>query len=311
MSRTLEGLNLGSLELFCLTAEHESFSGAAAAAGLTPPAASRTIARLEERLGVRLFARTTRQVKLTEQGRAFYLQCRQALTQLAEAERMLNGTQTAASGTVRVSLPTSYGHYRILPLLGEFRRLYPAVTLELQLSNRSIDFIADGFDLSIRARPQPDSGLVVRPIEEAALVIVATPEYLSQRGTPRVPDDLENHELIEFVLPMSGQLVPWVFVHEGKTQERLFSGLLRCTEDIIAPVTLARHDAGIAQTYRFMVEEDLRQGRLVELLPDHAGAWRPFSLVYPANRHMPQRVRVLVDFLIERLTRRSPTALEA
>ena len=306
MSRTLEGLNLGSLELFCLTAEHESFSGAAAAAGLTPPAASRTIARLEERLGVRLFARTTRQVKLTEQGRAFYVQCRQALTQLSEAERMLNGTQTAASGTVRISLPTSYGHYRILPLLGEFRRLYPAVTLELQLSNRSIDFIADGFDLSIRARPQPDSGLVVRPIEEAALVIVAAPEYLAQRGTPQVPDDLENHELIEFVLPMSGQLVPWVFVHEGETQERLFAGALRCTEDIIAPVTLARHGAGIAQTYRFMVEEDLRSSRLVELLPDYSGAWRPFSLVYPANRHMPQRVRVLVDFLIERLTRRSP-----
>ncbi len=306
MSRTLEGLNLGSLELFCLTAEHESFSGAAAAAGLTPPAASRTIARLEERLGVRLFARTTRQVKLTEQGRAFYAQCRQALTQLAEAERMLNGTQTAASGTVRISLPTSYGHYRILPLLGEFRRLYPGVTLDVQLSNRSIDFIADGFDLSIRARPQPDSGLVVRPIEEAVLVIVAAPEYLAQRGTPRVPDDLENHELIEFVLPMSGQLVPWVFMHEGETRERLFAGPLRCTEDIIAPVTLARHGAGIAQTYRFMVEEDLRSGRLVELLPEYAGAWRPFSLVYPANRHMPQRVRVLVDFLIERLTRRNP-----
>ncbi len=306
MSRTLEGLNLGSLELFCLTAEHESFSGAAAAAGLTPPAASRTIARLEERLGVRLFARTTRQVKLTEQGRAFYAQCRQALTQLAEAERMLNGTQTAASGTVRISLPTSYGHYRILPLLGEFRHRYPGVTLDVQLSNRSIDFIADGFDLSIRARPQPDSGLVVRPIEEAVLVIVAAPEYLAQRGTPRVPDDLENHELIEFVLPMSGQLVPWVFAHEGKTRERLFAGPLRCTEDIIAPVTLARHGAGIAQTYRFMVEEDLRSGRLVELLPEYAGAWRPFSLVYPANRHMPQRVRVLVDFLIERLTRRNP-----
>lgn len=301
MSRHFDDLNLGSLELFCLTGDLQSFTAAAAAAGLTPPAVSRTIARLEAKLGTRLFVRTTRRVRLTDSGRLYHEHCKAALGQLVDAERLLNGEQAAPAGTVRMSLPTSYGHCRVLPLLGAFRAKYPLIELELQLSNRNVDFTAEGYDLAIRGRTPPDSGLVARKLEDAALVLVATPQYLRRHGTPKTAEALDGHACILFALPSTGQLVPWVLRHDGVDAEHSPHGAIRCHDDILGPVTLARSGAGITQTYRFLVEKDLEAGTLKEVLPGHAGASRPFSLLYPANRHMPQRVRVLIDFLAERL----------
>ncbi len=300
-ARQFDDLSLGSLELFCLTAELESFTAAAAAAGVTPPAVSRTVARLEAKLGVRLLARTTRRVRLTDSGRAYHAQCRQALAQLGDAARLLGGEQAQPAGTVRISLPTSYGHHRVLPLLAEFRRLHPGVELELQLSNRNVDLIGEGFDLAVRGRTPPDSGLVARKLEDAELVIVGSPRYLRRHGKPRDVAALAQHECIHFVLPRTGQVVPWLLTMDGRVQERTLPGAIRCADDILGPVTLARHDAGLVQTYRFIVERDLAEGSLREVLPQYAGAARPFSLLYPAQRHMPARVRAVIDFLVERL----------
>src|SRR5690349_5884776 len=135
MTRRFDDVMLGSIELFCLSAEHESFTSAARAARLTPAAVSRSIARLEARLGVELFARTTRRVRLTDSGRAYFTQCRQALDQLAEAEREVTGRQSAPSGTLRISMPTSFGHSRVLPILADFRARYPDVRIDAHISN--------------------------------------------------------------------------------------------------------------------------------------------------------------------------------
>ncbi len=301
MTRQFEDLRLGSIELFCLTAQHRGFTAAAQAAGLSAAAVSRSVARLEARLGVRLLMRTTRQVRLTDAGERYFEQCRQALGQLAEAERAVTGQQQTPSGLVRMSLPTSYGHYRVLPLLPVFTKKYPDIELDLQLTNRNVDFTSEGFDLAIRARTPPDSGMVARKLEDAALVVVAAPGYLRRRRLPRQPEDLAQLECIQFIQPNTGQPVPWLLQLDGRLQEHPVPGRLRCTDDILGPVTLARAGAGVVQTYRFLVEDDLREGRLVELLPDCAGASRPFSLLYPANRHMPLRVRVLIDHLVARL----------
>ncbi len=303
MTRQFDDLRLGSIELFCLTAQHQGFTAAAKAAGLTAAAVSRSVARLEERLGVRLFMRTTRQVRLTDVGQRYYDQCRQALGQLSEAEREASGQQVKPSGLVRVSLPTSYGHHRVLPLLPAFSRRYPDIELDLSLSNRNIDFTDEGFDLAVRGRTQPDSGLVARKLEDADLLVAAAPTYLKRHRAPRTPEDLARHDCIQFVLPSSGQTVPWLLKREGRIIEWTTEGRLRCADDILAPITLARAGAGLVQTYRFLVDDDLREGRLVEVLAEHAGASRPFSLIYPANRHMPVRVRVLIDFLITQLGR--------
>ncbi|MGQ7819356.1 LysR family transcriptional regulator [Metapseudomonas furukawaii] len=301
MKRQFDDILLGSIELFCLAAEEGGFTAAAQVAGVTPAAVSRSIGRLEARLGVRLFSRTTRSIRLTESGRSYYEECRQALTQLVEAERSVMGQQQEPAGVLRISIPTVYGHFRVLPLLPEFRRRYPQVKIEVHLSNRNIDFAAEGYDMAIRVRAQPDSTLIARHLEDAALVVIATPDYLGRIGTPRTLEDLARHECIQFELPSSGRRIAWLFNEQGREREVLAEGSYVITDDVVmGGVTLARHGAGLFQTYRFIVEKELAEGSLVEVLQDYGGRSRPFTLLYPQNRHVPLRLRAFVDFLMER-----------
>lgn len=303
MQRQFDDVMLGSIELFCLAAELGSFTAAGLAAGVTPAAVSRSIGRLEERLGSRLFVRTTRSIRLTEGGRGYYEQCRQALTQMIEAERTLTGQQQEPSGTLRISLPTTYGHHRILPLLPEFRRRFPKVHVDVHLGNRNIDFVGEGYDLAIRVRAQPDSTLIARPLEDARLVVVATPEYLARAGTPQTLDDLALHDCIQFELPSSGRRITWLFSEGGAEREILTEGGYVCSDDVLGGVTLAKHGAGLFQSYRFIVERELAEGSLVEVLQPFAGRSRPFTLLYPHGRHMPLRLRAFVDFIMEQQRR--------
>ncbi|TFW19510.1 LysR family transcriptional regulator [Duganella callida] len=306
MKRQFDDVLLGSIELFCLAAELSSFTAAATAAGVTPAAVSRSVSRLEERLGVRLFVRTTRQIRLTDGGRVYFEQCRQALSQLSEAERQVTGQQAHPSGPLRISTPTPYAHYRLLPLLGEFRRTYPDVTIDIHVSNRNIDFADEGYDLAIRGRAPADSNLIARKLEDAELVLVAAPAYLQRAGTPKSLDDLASHECLQFDLPSTGKRIPWPFRQDGALVDVATEGGLCCSEDVLGIVTLARHGAGLVQTYRFIVARDLADGTLVELLPQHGGTSRPFFLLYPHARHLSLRVRTFVDFITARLQTKTP-----
>jgi DNA-binding transcriptional LysR family regulator len=302
MARHFDDLMLGSLELFCLAAEYESFTLAAQAAGLNPAAVSRTIARLEDRLGVRLFVRSTRRIHLTEGGRSYFKDCRQALALLRGAESRVTGEQQAPSGLLRLSVASPYAHYRVLPLLPRFRTRYPQVEFEVHMSNRNIDFTAEDFDLAIRGRVPPDSRLIARKLEDAELVLVAAPSYLARARTPRTLDDLSQHECLQFVLPSTGQPVPWLFRHGGDDIDFHTPNSYRCVEDYLGPVTLARLGAGLLQTYRYIVQDDLAQGRLKELMPEAGGRSRPFSIIYPNRQHTALRVRSFIDFLTEELS---------
>jgi DNA-binding transcriptional LysR family regulator len=310
MTRQFDDVMLGSIELFCLAAELESFTGAATRAGLTPAAVSRAVGRLEKRLQVRMFVRSTRKIRLTEEGRAYLVHCKQALNQLVEAERQLTGRQAAPAGVLRISVPTTLGHHGVLRLLPGFRRQYPDVQVEVELSNRNVDFTADGFDLAVRARAQPDSGLIARKLMDAALVVVASPTYLAHAGSPLVLGDLPRHECIQFVLPSTGQRVPWAFRKDGRDVEVSTDGGYTCSEDLLGVVTLARAGAGLLQTYKFIVEEDLKRGTLVELLQPFGGRSRPFSLIYPGNRYMPLKVRVFIEYVLNALSERPPPMTE-
>jgi DNA-binding transcriptional LysR family regulator len=263
MSRQFDDVLLGSIELFCLAAEHGGFTAAALVAGVTPTAVSRSISRLEARLGLRLFVRTTRSVKLTEVGRTYFEQCRLALAQLVEAEREAMGRQAEAAGTLRISIPTTYGHHRVLPLLPAFRLAHPGVKVHVHLSNRNIDFVEEGYDMAIRVRAQP--------------------------------------ECIQYELPSSGRRIAWLFNEAGKQRDILADGALSSSDDVLAGVTLAKHHGGLFQTYRFIVEKELASGELVEVLTAFNGRSRPFTLLYPSGRHLPLRMRVFVDFLLAQL----------
>ncbi|OUM04305.1 LysR family transcriptional regulator [Variovorax sp. JS1663] len=306
MHRQFDDILLGSIELFCLAAEAGSFTAAANTAGVTPAAVSRSISRLEARLGVRLFVRSTRNSRLTEGGREYFEQCRAALNQLVEAERKVTGEQVQPSGTIRISAPTTYGHYRLLPLLPAFRANYPLIKIEAHISNRNIDFHEENFDVAIRFRAQPDSTMVARHLEDAGLVVVASPAYLRRSGRPKTLADLEQHECIQFDLPSSGRQIPWLFREHGHEKEIFRTGHYVCAEDVLAGVTLAKADAGLFQTYRFVVEQDLAEGRLVEVLEAFGGRSRPVSLMYPHGRMLPSRVRAFVDFMAQQVPSLSP-----
>lgn len=299
MKRHFEDVQLGSIELFCLAAEAKNFTAAAKVAGIAPAAISRSISRIEKRLGSRLFVRTTRSIRLTDAGQTFFEQCRQALTQLVEAQQVVMGAQSVPSGLLRISIPTTYGHHRILPLLPKFRALYPQVTVDVHISNRNIDFVAEGYDLAIRVSAQPDSGLIARLLEDARLVVIAAPSYLQRAGTPRTLEDLPAHECIQYELPSNGRRIAWLFQVNGKEQE--FSGEVgySCSDDVLGGVTLAKHGAGLFQTCRFIVEEELANGSLVEVLQPYSGRSRPFTVLYPHGRYVPHRVRAFVDFLLQ------------
>ena len=298
MKRHFKDLQLGSIELFCLAAEASSFTGAAQVAGVTPAAVSRSISRLEERLGSRLFVRTTRSIRLTDSGRTFFQQCRQALTQLVEAQQEVMGAQSVPSGQLRISVPTTYAHHRLLPLLPTFRALYPQVSVDIHISNRNIDFVAEGYDLAIRVRAQPDSSLIARLLEDAELVVVAAPAYLQRAGTPQTLQDLPSHECIQFELPSNGRRIPWLFQVQGQEHEFAGQAGYSISHDVLGGVTLAKHGAGLFQTYKFIVEQELADGTLVEVLKPFGGRSRPFTLLYPHGRYVPHRVRAFVDFLM-------------
>ena len=311
MKRHFDQVLLGSIELFCLAAELGSFTAAATTAGVTPAAVSRSVSRLEERLGVRLFVRTTRQIRLTDSGRVYFEQCRQALAQLVEAEDAVTGEQAAPAGQLRISSPTPFAHHRLLPLLPKFRQRYPDVKVEVHISNRNIDFADEGYDLAIRGRDPADSTLVARKLEDAELVLVAAPSYLKLAGKPKSLDELQNHDCVQFELPSTGRKIPWLFKVEGQVVDVVTPGGYTCAEDVLGIVTLARAGAGLAQTYRYIVEQDLQRGDLVELLPEHGGTSRPFFLLYPHARHLSLRVRTLVDFLTQELAPRQKASAKA
>ena len=212
-------------------------------------------------------------------------------TELAEVERDIGGRHSAATGRIRISVPTTYGHYRLLPRMAAFRARHLGIRVDVHLSNRNIDFFEEDFDLAVRVRAQPDSSRIVRKLEDADLVLVAAPTYLARAGKPRDIAALANHECIQFELPSSGRLVPWQLHVDGKEISVETKGSLTCADDVLGGVTLALGGVGIFQAYRFVVDDALAAGRLIEVLPETRGASRPFNLIYPHSRRIPARVR--------------------
>ena len=290
--------HLNDVEALLQVVERGSISAAAVAFGTTPSVISRAIARLEARLGVQLLRRSTRRQSLTEAGCAYLEQARLAFALIAEAESEIQGREERLSGRVRLSVPTTYGHYRLPRLLDGFVHRHPQVQVELSIANRNVDLLAEGYDLAIRQGQLPDSGLVARRLEDAPLRLVASPDYLARRGTPGSVQELATHCCLGFVMPSSGRLAPWL-LHDagGRPLDWQAPAALRVEDDVLGVVSLAEQGLGICQSYDFVVAERLRSGRLVELLPAHGGRSRPFSLIYAPHRRLPAASRALIEHL--------------
>lgn len=291
-------LQLGSIEQFCRAAETGNFTSAAEILGLTPAAVSRSISRLEQRLGVRLFLRTTRAVKLTAEGELYWKECQLALEQIAEAERAITGAQTVPSGPLRISVSAAYGTFRLLPLMPAFTALYPQIDIEVSISDKIIDFVEEGFDVAIRLGIPQDSRLVAFKLEDALLGVFGTPAYLAKKGEPRGIDDLVEHDCIQYISPNTGRPLQWLFTDEqGTFIEQPITSRMRVLNDALGAVAWVNAGGGLYQTYRFAVRDALSRGDLVEVLQKYGGRSRPFSILYPQNRHLSARVRAFVEFL--------------
>lgn len=304
--RTFDPVQLNSIEQFCKAAELGSFTAAAEFLGLTPASVSRSISRLEGRLGVRLFARTTRSIRLTNEGELYRQECQRALEQIAEAERAITGQQKVPSGLLRISVGTLYANYRLLPLLPRFTEAYPQIELELNISNRVVDFVEEGYDLAIRLGIPRDSGLIAYKLEEASVGIFGAPAYLAHRGIPQTLADLETHDCIQFVLPSTGRAMPWIFRgQDGKDIDHVFRSRMRVHDDALGCISWCRAGGGLFQIYHFIADSAVSQGDLTEVLQTHGGRSRQFSILYPQNRHLSARVRAFVDFMLSTLRARA------
>lgn len=287
-----------SLEVFAAVAAQGSFSAAGRVLGLTPSAVSRTVDRIEARLGVRLLLRTTRALTLTAEGQAYLGAARRILTDLDDAEQAI-ADQGAPRGRLRVSAALSHGRLCIVPLLGEFARLYPHILVDISLSDSIVDVAAGQADVAIRFGPLADSGLTARKLGENGRVIVASPGYLGRHGTPRVPADLHDHNCLNFNFRRAEPV--WPFCDGRSDYAMTVTGNIEANNGETLG-QLAAAGVGITRVGAFSVVDELADGRLVPILEDfNPGDVEVIHAVFVGGVNTPARVRVFVDFLAERL----------
>jgi len=288
---------LADVEVFLIVAEKLSISATAIHLSTTPSVISRTITRLEKKLGIQFFRRTTRHLSLTEAGQLYYEKMQHAFQLIDHAERVIQGEQLQISGKIKLSVPTTYGHYRLPSLLEKFLLQYPDIQIEISISNRNVDLIAEGFDLAIRQGHLPNSSFVARPLEQAPLKLVASPTYLKRMGIPKTLEELNHHQCIAFELPSNGKVTPWFLKDIDQEIQWIPTNRILVKEDILGVVSLAENGLGICQSYDFIVNEKIQQGMLQPLLERYAGHTRPFSLLYAQHKHMSSATRALINFL--------------
>ncbi|MBS7663013.1 LysR family transcriptional regulator [Pseudomonas lalucatii] len=286
-------MGLDDALIFTRVVECHSFTLAAQGLGMQKSTVSRRIALLEERLGVRLLNRTTRKLRLTEVGQAYYERCRQIMLDFAEAEQAVMQLQQAPSGQLRITAPIEFGQLLLGRVLGEFMREYPQITAEVELTSRHVDPVEEGVDIAILVGQPQDSTLIARKLFEAERLLCASPAYLKAHGAPQAVAELEGHRAI--LLPHDSPR-HWPLLGENLPCQRV----LACNN-----ITFAREaalaGAGIAGLPRMICAEALHSGRLVHLLPGARLPTGELYAVYPSRRFQAMKVKTFLDFLMGRL----------
>ena len=290
---------LQQLNLFIRTVESGSFSKAAREFGLSQPSVSRTIAALEDRLGVKLLVRTTRQLSLTDAGEALLRRAREALAEVDDAENAARGADRL-SGVLRVTLPMTYGVRQIVPLLPAFLESHPQLQIELMMSDRYENLIAEGADLALRLGNQPDSSFLTRKLASARRLFVASPAYLARRAAPKRLADLAEHDLIGGPADSSDR--NWIARRAGVSEVQPVETRVR-TGSAAGVVACAVAGLGIATASIWMCREELAAGALLEVLADYRLDPIAAFVLFPAGRRPSQKARAFSDYLKGALVR--------
>lgn len=290
-----------SLALFATIAEQGSFSAAGRALGLTPSAVSRAVARTEERLGVRLVLRSTRLLSLTAEGEIYVAAAKRILRDLDDAEQSI-ADSGIPRGRLKVSAAWAHGRLCIVPLLGEFTRAYPGILVDLSLSDEIVEVGSGETDVAIRFGPLPDSTLTARKLGESRRVVVASPAYLAQHGTPAKPEDLLRHNCLNFNFRRTEPI--WPFRERGREFTLNVAGSIEANAGDTL-VELALGAVGITRVADFSVAQEVASGRLVTLLEEfNPGDAEVVHALFVGGATMPARVRVFVDYLATKLASR-------
>ncbi len=289
---------LSGVSVLAAVVEGGSFVRAAETLGITQPAVSRAIARLEARIGVRLLDRTTRSVTLTEDGRRLYEETSTLLSSIGDAVTLASGAASVVRGRLRVNMDPYFSSMLLAPHLGRFLDLYPEVSLELITRSELGDLVSEGFDLAIRFAELPSSSLVARRLLETRVVTVAAPSYLAKHGRPAKPTDVPGHVCLQFRNPVTGRPFEWEF-HRGrkilpiKTTGRL---LLTDAQTLVGTCVAG---AGIAQLLAISIQGHLDRGDLIELFPDWPDERFPLYALYPSRHLPPAKLRAFIDFVLQ------------
>jgi DNA-binding transcriptional LysR family regulator len=286
---------LKQIETFVAVASRGSLTAAANAEGVAPAIIGRRIDGLEARLGVKLLVRTTRRITLTHEGVSFLEDCQRLLADLQSAEASVTAGGVKASGHLRITAPAGFGRKHVAPLVPAFRERNPDVTLSLDLTDRLVDLVNEGYDCAVRVGALADSSLIGVRLGESRRACVASAAYIGRHGAPHTPQDLARHRCLAYS-SVASQPRGWVFQIDGELQHLRVSGPLDCTDGaVLHQWCLEGH--GLAWRSMWEVGEDLAAGRLVEVLADFCAPPVGIHAVFAQRKHMPLRLRLWVDYL--------------
>lgn len=289
---------VSAMRVFVSVVDAGSFAGAAARLDVSRAMASKQVAGLEDHLGTRLLNRTTRRLSLTEAGTDFYQRSVQILADVEEAEQAAGNMAAEPRGVLKLSMPLAYGLHRFGPIVSAYSTRYTHVRLDLSLSDRKVDLVEEGYDLAIRIGKLPESGLIARKLGEVQSIVVGAPDYLKRHGTPATPDELARHACLGYSL--ASTVDEWRLQGPGGVVAVHCAGPVKADNgDMLRLVALS--GAGLIFQPRFIVEEDVRAGRLVRVLPEFASEELGVYALYPSRRHLSAKVRTFVDFLAAEL----------
>jgi DNA-binding transcriptional LysR family regulator len=285
-----------SLTTFVGVVEAGGFSAAGRKLNMSTTMVSNHVQALEGRLGVRLLNRTTRKVSLTEEGELYYREAARILSDIEQLEQSIASRRAAPRGLVRVNATFGFGHRYIAPAISRFVRKYPEVRVQLQLTDKPINLIDEGYDVGIRFGRLEDASLIARPIARNRYRLVAAPSYLKRHGMPQHPSELARHDCL--VIRENDAYGVWKFTHKSETETVRVSGTLASNNgEVVRNWALEGH--GIMLRSEWDLADLLRRGRLVELLPEWRGPDADVHAVFPQRLHLSAKVRVLIDFLVE------------
>jgi DNA-binding transcriptional LysR family regulator len=289
---------LAGIEAFVRSAQGGSYSAAARAMGVTPSAVSKAVSKLEARMGVRLFARTSRSMRLTDEGQTFFASCQRILADLEDAEAAAAQARGEASGRIHLDLPLAIGRLHILPKLPAFRARYPKVALFVTLTDRVVDLVEERVDVAVRVGHLPDSRLVARRFAEQHMAICAAPAYLEWRGAPQRLEDLPAHNCLAFVRPQSGRIVPWFLRSEdGETEFEPRGDFQSNNGEALRDAAVT--GIGLVQLPRYLVYQELRDGALHEVLHGASRQAEPIWIVTRSVGQALPKVRAMSNFLAD------------